>query len=97
MQARDPILVVAERVVPSIFDPILEAAGFSPALERQHEQGSKQWLYRGAWERSTGGQRPHDVDLTLSVEPRDVPWFLGITLGDGPNRLGRRLASVATS
>lgn len=86
MIGRNPILAEAERVVPSAFDPVLRAAGFTVVPNRKPLPNSNAWLYGRAWERSSGGPRPHYVNLSLSVHPRDIPWFLSVSLGEGPNR-----------
>lgn len=86
MDGRNPILAEAERAVPSHFDPMLRAAGFAVVPVRQDVSGSDAWLYQRAWERSSGGPRPHYVTASLSVHPRDIPWFLSVSIGEGPNQ-----------
>ena len=91
--APNKILTAAERAVSERLDPPLAGYAFRP-LTLESMDGP--WIARGWVRDADAGRRPIWVELSVSVNPRDVPWFVGISLGaDKPGSfVDRELRSV---
>jgi hypothetical protein len=78
---RDPILVAAEAAVGQRVEPLLRSHGFTPVPTPDVIQGEDRYFGR-VWSRRSKRSRPQFVDLSISVDPRDEPFFAGVSIGE---------------